>query len=731
MMDLDLIRTRNPIVDMVREKFELKQSGTHFIGLEHDSLVVNPNMGWYHWNSRDEHGDVFDFTGRHLLGHGERWSARDPVLFMEVLEYLAKRAGIPVEKNNWQNSTYWAERQLVDRLHAALLENDEALSYATETRGWQTDTIEREVLGYIPNNKRSLLKGLDLPDKWKQIIQRFPGKMLVYIQLEKGRLVYLSGRSIGGKQHYNPPRDLVGERRPYFNRCYHAGCEEVVVVEGQADAITFSQWGIPAVALAGMSSSLELIDQLKLHKRVYVALDNTETARQKSLELARAIGVNACVPILPAAIKDANEWLVKQQATPTQVRHILNTSQTLLEAEVRYIEGQVALARQDAIDALIEQATNWEKGDISRLKHLMKSKLSVSCTYFNDMLKATRKDNEDEHPQIMSDDIPIISPALGFTHDMAVVTVSLMERTAENRLNIQPYLVTSQRELKRLDNQQIIQLDDQDVALRSIPEGTEFLMRWKYRDIQRFLQGEVVAPGEVYLDVHRLFSTYIDFSNTVDSHVVSLWVIGTYFYTLFMAYPYLALNGPKNSGKSTVLNVAKPLGFNMITTSDVTGPSLFRLIHHNSCTVGIDEAERYHKPRDPEMMQIRQLLNSGYKPGMPAIRLTGDDLKPQAFDVYSPKMLANIMGLEDILASRCIAIPMRRAAKKMPTFPPLFDGATIRHKLYTLALTHYPTIYENYAQRPDLHQLNNRSHELWSPLMALAAFFEEQGEMKD
>jgi hypothetical protein len=68
------------------------------------------------------------------------------------------------------------------------------------------------------------------------------------------------------------------------------------------------------------------------------------------------------------------------------------------------------------------------------------------------------------------------------------------------------------------------------------------------------------------------------------------------------------LNGPKNSGKSTVLRVLQPLAFNMITTSDPTGPSMFRLIHNTSCTVGIDEAERYHNPKDPGMQQIRQLL---------------------------------------------------------------------------------------------------------------------------
>src|SRR5690606_18548196 len=274
---------------------------------------------------------------------------------------------------------------------------------------------------------------------------------------------------------------------------------------------------------------------------------------------------------------------------------------------------------------------------------------------------------------------------------------------------------------------QIITISDQEVALKVIPDGSEFLMRWRYSDIRRYLDGETIAPGSVFSAIHDLFKTYVDFRSDIESRLLTLWAIGTYFYTMFPAYPYLALNGPKNSGKSTVMRVLQPLAFNMITTSDPTGPSMFRLIHQTSCTVGIDEAERYHNPKDPGMQQIRQLLNSGYKQGMPAIRVTGDDLKPQAFDVYSPKILAAIMGLEDILASRCIAIPMRRTTQKMPFFPPDFDGAPLRHQLYTLARTHFQLVYRNYFERPELHKLHSRSGELWSPRVALAAFFEEQG----
>ena len=72
---------------------------------------------------------------------------------------------------------------------------------------------------------------------------------------------------------------------------------------------------------------------------------------------------------------------------------------------------------------------------------------------------------------------------------------------------------------------------------------------------------------------------------------------------------------------------------------------------------------------------------------------------------------------------------MRRTDKKMPCFPPDFDGAAIRHQLYMLALTAFPHLYANYFERPALHTLHNRSSELWSPLVALAAFFEEQGQV--
>ncbi|MBE2267713.1 MAG: toprim domain-containing protein [Anaerolinea sp.] len=732
-IDLEQIRSANPIEQLVGEKFTLRKSGTRFIGIEHDSLVVTPATGFYFWNSRGEQGDAFDFAGRHLLGYGDHWNNHDAALFLEVVRYLAERAGISVEQHaDLRQSSTWSERQLVRRLHEALITSPAALTYALQTRGWQLSTVKAAQIGFMPPDKPGLLADLNLADKWRSVIGKFPPNLIVYPHFENGRLTYLSGRSIEGKRHYNPPRDLIGERQPYRNHVYRADADLIVLVEGQADAITFAEWNIPALALCGTYIDEALLENLRSFHRVFVALDNTDEARAKSRQIARALEHRAYLPQLPDGVKDANEWLARQHATTDDARVLLNRAQGWLMSEVERAGRLEGLAQEDAIRDLFRHADDLDELALARFKTMMET-LGVKGRAFTELLKSARKqsDNGKDNPmpELLDGSVPILSPALGFGHDLALVSVALVERVNGTRLNIQPYVVTSTRELHRLSDAQIIKVGERELALKVIPDGTEFLMRWRYDDIRRFLAGETVAPGDVFATIHRLLTTYIDFGAEIDSLMLALWTIGTYFYSLFPAYPYLALNGPKNSGKSTVLRVLQPLAFNMVTTSDPTGASMFRLIHTTSCTVGIDEAERYHNPKDPALSQIRQLLNSGYKAGMPALRLIGDDFKPQAFNVYSPKILAAIAGLEDILASRCIALPMRRADHKLPTFPADFDGAPIRHQLYTLALTHFPAISRNAFERPELHTLNNRSGELWSPLIALAAFFEEDGRI--
>src|SRR5512139_3054017 len=91
-IDLEHIRSRNSIEEVVQEKFSLKKQGNRFVGVEHDSLVVTPKTAFYFWNSRSEYGDVFDVVGRYHLGYGSGSNNRDASQFLEAVKFLAQRA---------------------------------------------------------------------------------------------------------------------------------------------------------------------------------------------------------------------------------------------------------------------------------------------------------------------------------------------------------------------------------------------------------------------------------------------------------------------------------------------------------------------------------------------------------------------------------------------------------------------------------------------------------------
>jgi hypothetical protein len=63
-------------------------------------------------------------------------------------------------------------------------------------------------LGFMPQDKRTLLADLNLPDKWRTVIKKFPLGM--WSSIWRRRLVYLNRTLIAGKQHYNPPREILG-----------------------------------------------------------------------------------------------------------------------------------------------------------------------------------------------------------------------------------------------------------------------------------------------------------------------------------------------------------------------------------------------------------------------------------------------------------------------------------------------------------------------------------------
>jgi len=677
------------------------------------------------------HGDAFDWLQK-----------RDGLDFRGALEELARRAGIP--KPHWTPEQEKAAREqreyeevltLAARHFASRLqETRAALAYA-HGRAWSDETIQAEGLGYADGGHLPDL-GNDQAQKVVEVLNRWAGMVggaLVYVYREGGHVVYLAGRSIEAKGHHNPPGDLAGPKRPYLNAPYSARAEEVIVVEGQADAATLGGWDIPAVALAGSGLTGDLGGRLKRHVEhgatLYVVPDGD--GRTDVEGLAEAVGPLLRVVALPDQVADVNAW-AQGGATAEGFRERLDAAPCWLDLQVEGAARAKGATRDRAIEALFPLLAQLPPITLVRYKgRVTKALEEVGARDFDRFLKAERGAKADEHTpaEVLEGQYPVVAPALDFLDGLAVVTVPLLAKV-DGRLAHFPYLVTSDRQMIPADGERMVDIGGRTVVLRDPPTALGNVTRWEYSDIQAYLEGNTPDPVEVYLETERLLDGYIDFRDEGTSDVLALWAMGTYLYPLFEAFPYMGLMGPKGSGKTKTLSIVAKLAFNARVSSNMSPASLFRVVQATRGMLGIDEAERLSNSKDPVAADLRLLLNAGYKRGSPAIRCEGDDHKVVEFEVYGPKMIASIRGLEDVLESRCILINMLRTAgpKGNLVVSEYGEGwARARHGLYCFALQHFTGVRDCYLRGAGAEGLNNRQAELWRPLLAIATYLDDCG----
>ena len=88
---------------------------------------------------------------------------------------------------------------------------------------------------------------------------------------------------------------------------------ELVICEGEIDALSWNSWGIPAVSLPNGVSDFEWCDVdwewLARFEKIYVSTDMDEPGRACSLEICKRLGLHRCF-IVTLPKKDANECLV-------------------------------------------------------------------------------------------------------------------------------------------------------------------------------------------------------------------------------------------------------------------------------------------------------------------------------------------------------------------------------------------------------------------------------------
>ena len=157
--------------------------------------------------------------------------------------------------------------------------------------------------------------------------QASPAGWLVYLHRRAGRVDYVSARALKPVDPDDKSRNLPGKKQLY--RCESAG-DELLIVEGQADAETARQIGVSALALCGTAID---DDGDTRRRKVYLALDDDEHREgneaqveerrrrhaDRRLKLGDHLGpLTLMVGEIPNShAKDLNEWL---QLTPDLTR---------------------------------------------------------------------------------------------------------------------------------------------------------------------------------------------------------------------------------------------------------------------------------------------------------------------------------------------------------------------------------------------------------------------------
>lgn len=327
--------------------------------------------------------------------------------------------------------------------------------------------------------------------------------------------------------------------------------------------------------------------------------------------------------------------------------------------------------------------------------------------------------------------VKIFRPALGFDFNnrIAHVAIPIAEPTKiKNKTTVvnQIYVVSSNKEFWPLTEEEI---EKRGLYPDSLPNFILGQSSWSKEYIDRYLedQSPILNPYlQVFIPIKDTLEKHIEFSHSIHSTLATLWIIGTYIFTIFEAFPYLHPNGTRGSGKSKLLETLYRLCFNAEITSNATPSSIFRIIESNQSTILIDEGELLTGREVNRELQL--LLNSGYKKSGTVTRTNTNTFKVEKFQTYSPKAIASINPIDQTLGSRAITVNMIKTGNKktgnLSVSDKSADWAKIRDSLYRFALDCGFGVWEVFNTSQKIQLLECRNNELWSPLLAIAEYLD-------
>ncbi|MBM3982936.1 MAG: hypothetical protein FJ304_22225, partial [Planctomycetes bacterium] len=242
----------------------------------------------------------------------------------------------------------------------------------------------------------------------------------------------------------------------------------------------------------------------------------------------------------------------------------------------------------------------------------------------------------------------VVRPELFHTPEVSGITVPVKEDVGGKLVTRnRTYLRWASGNREVVDTPDRLTLPNGEVLYVAPDPGEPSAMSapaWSADSRRKWLAGgDAPEPGAVFKGVSERIAHFLDFGDDGaapgTTATLALWTILSYCYPAWDAVPYLSVGGPMGSGKSRVLDVLQRLAFRPLSSSNVTGPALFRTLHASGGVVLYDEAERLRQST-PDQQELISLFLAGYRRGGCATRLEplpDGGFRPVKYDVYGPK----------------------------------------------------------------------------------------------
>ena len=494
--------------------------------------------------------------------------------------------------------------------------------------------------------------GLIYPDDQGNLRDAIPAGYLVYVHQRAGAVEYLSGRSVTSDDSQYKARNLYAPRRPYW--LIHDYRHPLVVVEGQADAITAWQWGYNAVALCGVAIGDDEASAMRRFKGVYLVLDSDQAGRDKIEAVADRLGpLTMVVPSLPEQpgrdvepYKDLNQWLVAGQASAGDVQALLDGAPTWLQLRAERIQ---TMGDSDELRRFFAQVAQLDPFEIAWRRDDLARRLGIGVRQFDRLLKAQGVELDEDEGGIVKE---VTKPGAYAAEHLFEMLVSdddpprslFAVRYPDGEMGV------------------VASLEVDSVRYRPIPAADDLISKrvvlfpaqiGEYAD-ERALQADIQAFIHRYLDIDPFYEK-----------MASYYVMFTWLYDCFNTLPYLRALGDYGTGKTRFLQVIGSLCYRpMFLGGASTTSPIFRIIDLMRGTLVLDEADFQASDAEADIIKI---LNTGYMKGFPVLRTEkdgGDSFVITALDVYGPKVIATRRRYQDkALESRMLTKEMTGALR--------------------------------------------------------------------